>query len=252
MADGQSEAPTRRRQERAASLAASARSPYLLAAAGLGTLALGAPHAGAFVFDPLRALFTLVLDAARDGTEPTRVLGAGAVLGARAIAAPLVAVLAAVVLAALAQVGPRFGAGHARAAHPGAPRALGERIGDAGAALLSATIVLCVAGIVVLANARGLFDLARRTPADAADVLGLALPRFVGWLAAVLVLVGLADLVVRRARIARASRMTRRELHEAWREAYGDPQVRARRRAVHAALGHGARDGDLPPPSGAR
>lgn len=251
MADGQSETRSGHRV-RAARLGASARSPYLLAAAGLFALAGGSAYAGELVLDPLRALFALVFAAVRDGADPLSVLRDLVPLLLRVLATPLAAVFVAVLLAGLAQVTPRFGPLPARASGGSGLFSPAARLGTAGTALLGATIVLCVAAVVLSANVRGLFDLARRAPADAASLFGAALAGFTGWMVAVLVLVGLADLVRRRVGIARALRMTRRELDQTLRETRGDPGMRARRRAEHAALGRETRSDEAPTASRSR
>lgn len=246
MDENRTEAPTPRRRAQARRQGRVARSSQLSFAAAILAFAAVASYAGARGLALMRAAFAASFDAVRDGDSPLAALRACAWVGAQVLGLPLLAVFVAVWLVGLAQVGPMFSA----AAVAPRPERFGERLrslfspaglGEAAWSAFAAIVLAFVAGLVLLAAWPGLLDLGRRTPAGAAAAFGGGLRALLVWMGATLVLFGVADLVLRRLRLLRALRMTRREWLRESRESEGDPHVRAARRHVHDQIVRGGK-----------
>jgi flagellar biosynthesis protein FlhB len=207
------------------------------AAVGVLWLGGGAPAARAVAY------FREALQAAVTSSDPVRALDAALVVGARALAPPLLAAAAAALLLGALQTRGLV-APAAVAVEPGrlSPAAGWRRLaggraaGEAGSGVLKLGLALAVAW-VALRPALGALSMLAGAPAPRVLAAFGALGRS---LAARLALAGLgigaADYLLARRRHRRALLMTREEVERDLRETEGDPAHRAQRRRLHRAL----------------
>ncbi len=244
--EARTEQPSARKLQRARTLGQVAHSPDLSAGAALLAFCVAAAWGGERIALALRALLVAGLSAAAQPLSPADPL-APIAIPARELALSLVAPLGAVVLvAALAgfvQVGPLFAwsaiaPDFERLSPVERVRAwfAGERWLERAIAALKIAVVLAAVALLVAPSLSALFQLPLGTPARAlaaGRVLLYEVPLRAGL---VLIALGVADLVYRRARLARELRMTRRELQDEQRESYGVPEQRERLRRAREAL----------------
>jgi flagellar biosynthesis protein FlhB len=245
MQESRTEAPSPERRERARREGRVARSPLLSFAAAWLAFGAVAGYGAADALLRLRQAVVRGLGGVGDASA-VEALRASAWTGAELLAPPLLAMFVAALVVGVAQVGPMFSAG-ALAPRPGRfgerlrELVSPERIGEATWSALAAFVLVGIAAGVCLAAWPGLIDLGRRTPAGAARAFAPAVRALVLWTGGMLAVLGLADLVLRRLRLVRALRTTRRDRMREWRESEGDPRVRAARRRVHEELARGPR-----------
>lgn len=243
MSGTRSERPTPRRLREARRRGEVAVSRELVAAAALGAGLAALIAAGPGIAAGLAAELRRGLLSAFDA-EPSarRAVGAALLALARAAAAPLLAALAGGGAAGLLSArlfAPGLAAPRWRRLDPaGGLRRLASPAAATGLALglAKAAAVLALAVALSRPAARAL----ARLPGLAPESLPAALPGllrpFAMGLAALLALLGLADLLLARRRLARSLRMTRDEVRREHRDEEGEPLLKAERRRVHRAL----------------
>lgn len=243
MSDARTEQPTPRRLREARRRGEVAVSRELVAAAalvaGLAALAAAGPGVAARLAADLRRGLLSAFD-----PEPSagRAAAAALVSLARTAAAPLLAALAGGAAAGLLSsrlFAPGLVAPRGRRLDPAAGlRRLASPAAAAGLALglAKAAAVLGLAAVLARPATRALARLPRLAPESLAAALPALLRPFAVGLAALLALLGLADHLLARRRLARALRMTRDEVRREQREEEGEPLLKAERRRVHRAL----------------
>jgi flagellar biosynthesis protein FlhB len=246
MAQRRTEQPTARKLARARSLGMVPRSPELSAAAALLAAAGIVLWDGPAALAALRALARAGLTA---GAQPQLPEDLFTVLAAplRQVglhAAAWLAVIAfAAWLAGFVQVGPLLSGPAvtpdlARLSPAERLRALasGENLEELAVSAVKLAVVLVAAACVLAPSVRGVLALPLGTVPRAPGLVAGLLLDFALRMGAVLALLGVCDLILRRVRHVRQQRMTRRELEDEWRESYGVPEQRQRRRRLQAEL----------------
>jgi flagellar biosynthesis protein FlhB len=220
--------PSQKRRDEARARGEVAVSPALQGAmaltAAVATIVLSAGSAGARLIDFARHGFG-------GGVEPGALLDEAGRVFAWCAGPPLIAALAAAIAIGMVQT---RGLITARPLFPTAPR---RRPGEGVARPLAFAATAAAATAIAL---RLELDLAQRAVGAPGSWLlsatAAALGRIALRVGVVMVLAGLVDYAVRRARLERSLRMTRAEAEQERREEEGDPRLAAERRRRHRAL----------------
>jgi flagellar biosynthesis protein FlhB len=214
----------------------------LVSASAVLAAALVFWQTGAWMVGRLKEGWAVALEAVRAGEHARlgSVLYSCTWLGVQAIAPLLGAVVVAVTLASVVQVGPRFSFPAALSGDNGFN--LGHRFGrltsterviDAALACVKAALLISLLIGVLWEGLRGLMGLlqgtAERTLSLSAQLGGVIMVRA----GAALVVVGAIDYLYQRYRFVQAQRMTREEMERERKETELDPRIKARGRRLH-------------------